>query len=344
MESPTSNLPRVAVIIPAFNAAKYLRRAVESVWRTGYPSIEVAIVDDGSTDETSQIAEEICAEAPKQCTLYRHPNGGNHGVSASRNLGIARTTGEWVAFLDADDTYTNTRFDCLHVDKPNNQTSHLSNHHLSNVDGFYGVAAIVLEDYSYPPDENFWRQNNLFGISTPLCGIQLLKHLLTGVTWPISAITLRRSLLEKTGGFDISKNIAEDCDLWFRLVTVGKIMPDNLSSPISYYHRHSSNTYHYKIEHRLAMVNAMLDSWHWAKSIGVHPDYVRVFSNCVPEYAYNSIVAAREADRPDVAWSILGLMAMSRKLGFFLKIRTLKQWRALILSTQVGDFFASGNR
>ncbi|MBE9203872.1 glycosyltransferase family 2 protein [Synechocystis salina LEGE 06099] len=226
----SDELPSVAVIIPAYNAERFIGRAVQSVLDTGYPNLTIAIVDDGSCDNTLEIASQICLNNPL-CSLFYHEGHQNKGVSASRNLGIDKTESEWVAFLDADDTYAKTRFDCLYTyahrsntDQPVNhinsdalqgaeasQKAYLNltftdqptpssagqNHKLFNIDGFYGLTAMIFEQNSYSLDHKFWSQNNLFGISTPVEGVHLLKVLLAGVTWATSAITLRRSLLQK---------------------------------------------------------------------------------------------------------------------------------------------------
>ena len=92
---------KLSVIIPAFNAEKTLVACVESVFSAldGCP-FEVIIVDDGSTDGTAELAAGLAAKRPGLRVLSQ-PNG---GVSAARNHGISEASGDWVAFVDADDT------------------------------------------------------------------------------------------------------------------------------------------------------------------------------------------------------------------------------------------------
>ena len=314
-------LPSVAVIIPAFNAAPFLRRAVESVWATEYPHLQVAIIDDGSRDETVAVARQLCAEAPGRCRLLEHGDGGHHGVSATRNLGLANTDSAWVAFLDGDDTYLPNRFACLTRDAPD----------LAATDAVYGLTRMHFDDASPPGAVGWWSSagDDLFGIREPLTDAALLARMLLGVTWHTGAITVRRWLLDSTGGFDPEKRIAEDCDLWFRIAAIGKVVPDDLSQPISRYHRHDSNTYAYRIEHRLPMVLAMLDAWRWARQTGAPAELVEVFRDAVPDYAERAVIAAREAGRPDVAWAVLGLMARRSPMPFFMRLGTWKQVRGL---------------
>ncbi|MCU0956233.1 MAG: glycosyltransferase [Hydrogenophaga sp.] len=89
----------LSVIIPAYNAAPWLRRAVESALRFRSPSVEVVVVDDGSTDTTPNLCAELMAESP-QVRVVRQANG---GLSSARNCGADHATGTHLLFLDADD-------------------------------------------------------------------------------------------------------------------------------------------------------------------------------------------------------------------------------------------------
>lgn len=91
-------MPRVSTIIPAYNAAKYVRAAVESALAQTYTDNEIIVVDDGSTDETPLVLE---AFGPK-ITFLRQQNA---GVSAARNKALSVASGEFVAYLDADDVW-----------------------------------------------------------------------------------------------------------------------------------------------------------------------------------------------------------------------------------------------
>src|SRR5512141_2349358 len=91
--------PRFSVIIPAFNAATTLARAIDSVCAQSWPVHEIIVVDDGSTDDTADVARRF-GDAVR---LIRQRNS---GVSVARNAGAAAATGDWLAFLDADDWYS----------------------------------------------------------------------------------------------------------------------------------------------------------------------------------------------------------------------------------------------
>src|SRR5207302_8191618 len=88
----------VSVIIPAYNAASYVQRAVDSVLRQSHQEFEVIIVDDGSKDNTQEIVQS-CLSDSRFRYLYRE----NGGPSAAKNLGARASKGEYLVFLDADD-------------------------------------------------------------------------------------------------------------------------------------------------------------------------------------------------------------------------------------------------
>lgn len=87
--------PRFSLIIPSYNRAATLGRAIESILQQSYPAFEIIVVDDGSTDQTRQLLESY-----PQVTYYYQEN---QGVSAARNKGAEMATGDWLIFLDSDD-------------------------------------------------------------------------------------------------------------------------------------------------------------------------------------------------------------------------------------------------
>ncbi len=88
----------VSAIIPVFNTARYLAEAIGSVLAQSLPPGEILVMDDGSTDDSAAVAESFGG----RLRVHRLPHG---GISATRNAGLARARGEWLAFLDADDVW-----------------------------------------------------------------------------------------------------------------------------------------------------------------------------------------------------------------------------------------------
>ncbi|QDV05827.1 Putative glycosyltransferase EpsE [Planctomycetes bacterium Poly30] len=97
--------PIVSVVVIFLDAAPFLAEAIASVKAQTWQRWELILVDDGSTDGSSAIAREAAARDPERVSHVTHEGGKNCGMSASRNLGIARARGEYVAFLDGDDVW-----------------------------------------------------------------------------------------------------------------------------------------------------------------------------------------------------------------------------------------------
>ncbi|OCA80178.1 capsular biosynthesis protein CpsI [Chryseobacterium contaminans] len=99
---------KISVIIPVYNAEKYVSKAVESALQFD-EVYEVILIEDHSPDNALQACRELVQKYDK-VKLFQHPDKGNHGAGASRNLGIEKATGDFIAFLDADDYFLPNRF------------------------------------------------------------------------------------------------------------------------------------------------------------------------------------------------------------------------------------------
>jgi glycosyltransferase involved in cell wall biosynthesis len=102
-------VPRVSAIIIVLNGEDYIAEAIDSVLAQDFRDWELMVVDDGSTDRTREIVQAFADQHPDRIRLLRHPDHANHGMSATRNLGIDYADGEFVAFLDADDVWTQAK-------------------------------------------------------------------------------------------------------------------------------------------------------------------------------------------------------------------------------------------
>lgn len=97
---------KFSIIIPAYNVADYLENCVESILKQTYDNYEIIIVDDGSTDETGKVADELLTQS-KQINVVHQSNG---GASKARNTGMKRATGDYILFLDGDDFWSDSHF------------------------------------------------------------------------------------------------------------------------------------------------------------------------------------------------------------------------------------------
>lgn len=103
-----SELPLISVIIPAYNAEKYVAKCIKSIQNNTYKNLEIIVINDGSNDNTQGVVESFMAD--KRIVLINVKNG---GVSKARNLGLDRATGEYVAFVDSDDYVREDYFEIL---------------------------------------------------------------------------------------------------------------------------------------------------------------------------------------------------------------------------------------
>ena len=97
--------PLVSVVLIFFNADKFLDEAIESVFAQSFQNWELLLVDDGSTDGSSQIARRYAEHYPERLGYFEHAGHLNRGMSASRNVGIRHARGQYIALLDADDIW-----------------------------------------------------------------------------------------------------------------------------------------------------------------------------------------------------------------------------------------------
>lgn len=103
--SKLTEMPLVSVITIFYNAAAFMQEAIDSVLDQSYSNWELLLVDDGSSDSSTEIAKELASKFPAKVRYLEHHDHLNKGMSASRNLGINNALGEYICFLDADDMW-----------------------------------------------------------------------------------------------------------------------------------------------------------------------------------------------------------------------------------------------
>ncbi len=98
---------QVSIIIPAYNQARYLGAAVQSALDQTYANVDVLVADDGSTDDTAQVAQQFTD--PRVRYIYQE----NRGLSGARNTGIRHATGDFLTYLDSDDLFLPQKLEIL---------------------------------------------------------------------------------------------------------------------------------------------------------------------------------------------------------------------------------------
>ena len=188
--------PLVSVIIPTYNHAQFLGKALESVIEQTYKNWEAIVIDNHSTDNTGEVMRRFAD--PRISYLNIDNNG---VIAASRNMGICAARGEWVAFLDSDDWWS---IDKLQVC-------------LDYIDG----ADIIYHDLRIEREKrSMWRTSTLK--SRQLRKPVLIDLLNNGNLIPNSSVIIRRKLLQRIGGIsENAKMIAsEDYNTWLRVAKV----------------------------------------------------------------------------------------------------------------------------
>lgn len=99
MNKPKKELVLVSVIVPVYNVGKYVGKCLRSLLQQSYGRVEIIVVDDGSTDESGKICDDLAQNEPRMRVFHKK----NGGLSSARNFGIAKARGEWLAFVDSDD-------------------------------------------------------------------------------------------------------------------------------------------------------------------------------------------------------------------------------------------------
>ncbi len=243
ISSPTQKPPRVSVVIAAFNAAKYLAQAIESVRAQTDANWELIVVDDGSQDETAAIVREF-AQRDNRIRCIRQEN---KGLGSARNVGIRAALGHFIAFLDADDLWLSEKL-ALQVRTMEEQQ-----------------ADIVFSAGFIFSDDDVTGESNAFDtLCGRLEGDAFFATLFGGNMIPVLSVLVRRESLEGSG-FEEGRSYCEDYDLWLRLAHKGAVfygMPQKLVR----YRIHQGALSRHEVEMLQAEI-AVLSRWRGEKSI-----------------------------------------------------------------------------
>lgn len=204
-------MPKVSVIIPAFNRAHLLSRAIQSVINQTFQDFEIIIVDDASTDKTEDVVKSF-----KDNRIIYLWNNRNQGSNASRNIGLKHASGEFIAFLDSDDEWLPEKLDKqLNVFKSHNKN-------------------IGLVSTGYSNDEKPFEP-----VIPKYRGYILKELLIRDCIGTMSTPLIRKKCFDIVGVLDESMLASQDWDMWIKIAQFYEIdfTPDILSK---YHHQPDS--------------------------------------------------------------------------------------------------------
>ncbi|HVW99455.1 MAG TPA: glycosyltransferase [Candidatus Babeliaceae bacterium] len=198
---------KVSVIVPSYNYAAFISKALSSVKAQTYRNWECIIVDDGSTDNTRDICNEFCINDPRFKYIYQV----NGGISAARNTGVSYADGEFICFLDADDFLARRKFE-IHASLLNCR---------SDVDVVYSGVRYFL---SQEPDMlyfDIFMTNRRWMPEISGAGVDIFPILVDRNIMAVDSAFFRRSLFKSVGLANIQMRALEDWDFWVRCALKG---------------------------------------------------------------------------------------------------------------------------
>jgi glycosyltransferase involved in cell wall biosynthesis len=306
--------PLTSVVIPAYNAERFIERTLRSVCRQSFRNLEIIVVDDGSTDNTRVIAESA-ASTDDRVRVVSVPHG---GVAHARNSGIGEATGEFVAFLDADDLWHPTKIEL--------QVAAMSGEH-----GEHQPAAVYALSRVIDTDDRIKRNGSGFVLN----GYSFARHLYARPIGNGSSILVRRETALAVGGFDAkwaARGIGGCEDLDFELKIAAKYPINAVGLYLVGYREYPGNM----SSNTLAMaLGAVSTIGHHIESCPELPDWAaRSARASVLEYALENLITGRH-------WTLL-LEELARLMRMDFG-RTL-QFAAAGAKRKLGALLDSGDR
>jgi glycosyltransferase involved in cell wall biosynthesis len=257
---PTDNSDNpmpVSVIIPVFNAASYVREAVESALAQP-ETAEVVLVEDGSPDDSLKVCRKLEQEYT-QVKLYQHPGGENRGAGLTRDLGIARATHAVIAFLDADDLWQPGHLAAAAAIMTADPT----------IDGVYGATAWISEseaEYRRLQEASRGKQGQgLIGPNEPISPDDLFaKMCQLHVYFSIITLVMKQPLAQRVGFSNL--RLEQDIIFTMQATALGRLASGTIDRPTALYRVHPGNrsnqkyTVGYQFHRSIATVRT-LSSW-----------------------------------------------------------------------------------
>lgn len=204
---------QVSVIIPNFNCKQYLAKAISSVVRQHNIECEILIIDDGSTDGSVEWLNKLQQSLPNMRVIKQQ----NCGVVSVRNKAIELAKGDYIAFLDADDYWTEDKLFNQVIYMQNNRDCVLSFTNYMHVNEQYEP---IIDCFSYWPEFTKFINWNTEGYQNLKSPMDLL---LFANVIGTSSVVVKKSAICYVGKFDKSLNSASDWDCWLKLARIGNV-------------------------------------------------------------------------------------------------------------------------
>jgi teichuronic acid biosynthesis glycosyltransferase TuaG len=289
----SNSTPLVSIVMPAFDAGQYIAESIQSVLEQRVSDWELIVVDDGSTDNTSEV---VARFTDPRIRLLRRENGGQ---AAARNTGIRHSSAPVVAFLDADDLWL-----------PEKLARQLDILQQTNADLVYSDGFVFYDDGS-PERADFFAV-----VPGRVDGPTMFRLLYDRNRIATLSVVVQRQALERAGFFVESRRFqnCEDYDLWLRLAHAGCSFY-GLSDKLMRYRRHSASTTHLESSMLAPMIEVVKEH-----SGGVNARVARrrirgLYRDLVTALlAENDLTGARERMRQFAAWDRRGLVTMCQSV------------------------------
>ncbi|RQV99474.1 glycosyltransferase [bacterium] len=193
-------MSKVSIIIPAYNQARFLERTIQSVINQTFRDLEIIVVNDGSSDDTGSIAARY-----QGMSNFKLINQSNMGVAQARNQGFRESSGEYIVFLDGDDT-----IHPQHVEK------------LSKIlDDNPSLGFVYCDDFYIDENDNPSPVSHFVGKARKILSGNITSSLMLGGYFAIHAVMTRRKVIEEAGGFKPELRSLEDYEFWLRISMAG---------------------------------------------------------------------------------------------------------------------------
>jgi glycosyltransferase involved in cell wall biosynthesis len=195
-------LPKVSIVMPAYNAGHYIAETIASVQAQTMPHWELVITDDGSSDQTAEVVNALAASDPR-IRLFQQQNGRQ---GKARNLALKHAVAPWVAFLDADDLW--------HPEKLSRQFAIIEANPEAEL---VFTAGISFDSDTGAVTETHPARSGLLDRD------EMYLEILRGYSLPVLSVLVKRGWIDKVGGFgeELPVQNAEDYQLWLKMADAG---------------------------------------------------------------------------------------------------------------------------